>query len=81
MAHFPSRQIKRSRVLSISQKNESAENIIEDYSNKWGCPFSQAVFRIAREYDQMSRPSITKHLNLDTNYDETRNKERLFTTR
>ena len=53
MAHFPSRQIKRSRVLSISQKNESAENIIEDYSNKWGCPFSQAVFRIAREYDQM----------------------------
>ncbi len=44
---------KRSRPLSISKKNQDAENIIEDYSNKWGMPFSQTVFRIAKEYDQM----------------------------
>lgn len=43
----------RSKCLSISRSNKDADAVIHSYSLKWNVPYSQAVFRIAREYNQM----------------------------
>jgi len=43
----------RTKCLSVSRCNKDADDIIESYSLKWNIPYSQAVFRMAREYNQM----------------------------
>ena len=45
----------RSKCLSVSRRNRPSWDIIESYSMEWDIPFAQAVFRIAKEYDQMVR--------------------------
>ena len=43
----------RSKCLSVSRSNKDADDIIDSYSLKWDLPYSQTVFRMAREYNQM----------------------------
>ena len=43
----------RSKCLSVSRSNKDADEIIDSYSLKWNLPYSQTIFRIAREYNQM----------------------------
>ena len=43
----------RSKCLSVSRSNKDADGIIDSYSLKWDLPYSQTIFRIAREYNQM----------------------------
>lgn len=43
----------RSKCLSVSRNNKDADEIIDSYSLKWNLPYSQTIFRIAREYNQM----------------------------
>ena len=45
----------RSKCLSVSRSNKDADDIIVSYSLKWDLPYSQTVFRMAREYNQMVR--------------------------
>ena len=45
----------RSKCLSVSRSNKDADDIIDSYSLKWDLPYSQTVFRMAREYNQMVR--------------------------
>ena len=45
----------RSKCLSVSRSNKDADNIIDSYSLEWDLPYSQTVFRMAREYNQMVR--------------------------
>ena len=45
----------RSKCLSVSRSNKVADDIIDSYSLKWDLPYSQTVFRMAREYNQMVR--------------------------
>ena len=43
----PERKIKRSRVLSISERNRTAEDTIENIQDEYGLSFSQAVFHLS----------------------------------
>jgi hypothetical protein len=45
----------RSKCLSVSRSNKDADDIIDFYSLKWDIPYSQTIFRMAREYNQMVR--------------------------
>ena len=56
----PERKIKRSRVLSISERNRTAEDTIENIQDEYGLSFSQAVFHGIREYDRL-RKKIQNH--------------------
>ena len=51
----PERKIKRSRVLSISERNRTAEDTIENIQDEYGLSFRQAVFHGIREYDRLRR--------------------------
>ena len=48
----------RSKCLSVSRSNKDADEIIDSYSLKWNLPYSQTIFRIAREYNQMIKWQI-----------------------
>ena len=48
-------QERRSRVLSISERNRTAEDTIENIQDEYGLSFSQAVFHGIREYDRLRR--------------------------
>jgi len=51
-------QEPRAFCLSKSKKNMEAWDIIESYALLWGVPNAQAIFRMAREYNQMKRWSV-----------------------
>lgn len=51
-------QKQRAKCLSVSKRNEDAWDLIDGYSLEWGVPYAQAIFRMAREYEQMKRWSI-----------------------
>jgi hypothetical protein len=51
-------QEPRAFCLSKSKKNMEAWDIIESYALQWGVPNAQAIFRMAREYNQMKRWSV-----------------------
>jgi len=48
----------RSKCLSVSRSNQDADDIIDSYSLRWNIPYSQAVFRMAREYNQMKQWTV-----------------------
>lgn len=50
----------RAKCLSISKRNKEADNIIDAYALQWNIPYSQAVFRMAREYNQMLKWDICR---------------------
>jgi hypothetical protein len=45
----------RSMCLSVSRKNKTVLDMVEDYSLQFNLNTSQTIFRIVREYDQMKR--------------------------
>jgi len=49
---------QRAKCLSVSKKNEDAWDLIDGYSLEWGVPYSQAIFRMAREYNSMRKWSF-----------------------
>ena len=57
MAQFGTSR-KRSVCLSISKKNEDAQDIAESWAASWDMDFATGLWRIVREYDQMKRWSI-----------------------
>ena len=44
--------------LSVSKKNKTALNIVDDYSNVFNLNTAQTIFRIVREYDKMLKWKI-----------------------
>ena len=53
-------QERRSRVLSISERNRPLEDTIESIQMENGLSWSQAVFHGIREYDRL-RKKIQNH--------------------
>ena len=53
-------QERRSRVLSISERNRPLEDTIESIQMENGLSWSQAVFHVIREYDRL-RKKIQNH--------------------
>jgi len=51
-------QEPRQFCLSKSKRNLEAWDIIESYALQWGVPNAQAIFRMAREYNQMKRWAV-----------------------
>ena len=45
----------RAFCLSKSKRNRDDWDLIENYSTIWNVPVSQAIFRLAREHNQMSQ--------------------------
>ena len=49
---------KRGIWLSVSKKNKTALDIVEDYSLVFNLNTAQTIFRIVREYDKMLKWNI-----------------------
>ena len=49
---------QRTMCLSVSKKNKTALNIVDDYSNVFNLNTAQTIFRIVREYDKMLKWKI-----------------------
>jgi len=45
----------RSMCLSVSKRNQRFMDIVDDYSMKFNLNTAQTIFRIIKEYDQMSQ--------------------------
>jgi hypothetical protein len=45
----------RAMCLSVSRKNQSVMDMVDDYSLQFNLNTSQTIFRIVREYDQMKK--------------------------
>ena len=41
------------KYLSISKRNKRSKEIINEYSLQWDSGFSQTIFRMADEYDNL----------------------------
>jgi hypothetical protein len=41
------------KCLSISKRNKRSKEIINEYSLQWDSGFSQTIFRMADEYDNL----------------------------
>ena len=54
------RNVERSRILSISERNSPLEDTIESIQMENGLSWSQAVFHGIREYDRL-RKKIQNH--------------------
>lgn len=50
-------QSKESRAFCLSKSKRHSEDwdLIENYSMAWNVPVSQAIFRLAREHNQMKK--------------------------
>lgn len=44
---------QRTMCLSVSKRNKTAMEMVEDYSFEFNLNTSQTIFRIVREYDKM----------------------------
>ncbi len=41
----------RMRCISISEKNRSKEEIVDDYATEWDLAYAPTLWRIVKEYD------------------------------
>ena len=48
-------QEPRAVCLSVSKRNQSFLDIVDDYAVEFNLPVSSTIFRIIKEYDQMKK--------------------------
>ena len=49
---------QRTMCLSVSKRNKTAMEMVEDYSLEFNLNTAQTIFRIVREYDKMLKWNI-----------------------
>ena len=54
------RNVERSRILSISERNKHTMDIVEEFQTEWNMGFSPTIFRVINDYKRI-RNKIESH--------------------
>tara|TARA_Y100001938_G_scaffold149309_1_gene235724 strand:- start:832 stop:1047 length:216 start_codon:yes stop_codon:yes gene_type:complete len=54
------RNVERSRILSISERNKQTMDIVEEFQTEWNMGFSPTIFRVINDYKRI-RNKIESH--------------------
>ena len=54
------RNVERSRILSISERNKQTMDIVEELQTEWNMGFSPTIFRVINDYKRI-RNKIESH--------------------
>ena len=54
------RNVERSRILSISERNKQTMDIVDELQTEWNMGFSPTIFRVINDYKRI-RNKIESH--------------------